>query len=261
MQRCVRTSHHHEEKQKKKPSPAASVEAASSPEAAATMLTYPESTDSRRRRFPNRLIWSYVAPVFLSPMLAMSDNQGAMRYVYCACLMAVYWLLESVPFVATSLLPLLMLPVLNVMPPGDVASGYVSEPVLSLFLGLSFALALRHGTSLYTRASFALLQGFGTRVRSLMLGFLGCTLLLTQALGASLTAVLMVYTVECAMAEVQNDVIREEQFKLLYRRPAMKTDTASWRPGRCPSHVPSPWRSTVHRIRSRRRKEVRLHIA
>ncbi|KAL3185684.1 hypothetical protein MRX96_028588 [Rhipicephalus microplus] len=99
------------------------------------------------------------------------------------------------------------------MAPGDVASGYVSEPVLSLFLGLTFALALRHGTSLYTRASFALLRCFGTRVRSLMLGFLGCTLVLTQVLGASLAAVLMVYTVECAVAEIQNDVIREEQFK------------------------------------------------
>ncbi|XP_037514786.2 uncharacterized protein LOC119391184 [Rhipicephalus sanguineus] len=233
------------------------------------MLTYPESTDFRKRRIPNRILCSYVAPVFLSPMLVLADNQdilgeysskskasarpdilgtetrvslvasvvtkgvhredkrtrvrrlessrfsrqNAMRFAFCSCLMAVYWVFESMPFVATSLLPLLLLPFFNVMPPGDVASGYVSEPVLSLFLGLSFALALRHGTSLYTRASFALLQCFGTRVRSLMLGFLGCTLVLTQVLGASLTAVLMVYTVECAMAEIQNDVIREEQFK------------------------------------------------
>ncbi|XP_075745525.1 uncharacterized protein LOC142803711 isoform X2 [Rhipicephalus microplus] len=136
-----------------------------------------------------------------------------MRFMFCACVMAVHWMFESMPFVVTALLPLLLLPFFNVMAPGDVASGYVSEPVLSLFLGLTFALALRHGTSLYTRASFALLRCFGTRVRSLMLGFLGCTLVLTQVLGASLAAVLMVYTVECAVAEIQNDVIREEQFK------------------------------------------------
>ncbi|KAL3185685.1 hypothetical protein MRX96_028589 [Rhipicephalus microplus] len=39
------------------------------------MLTYPESTDIRKRRVSNWILCSYVAPVFLSPMLALSDNQ------------------------------------------------------------------------------------------------------------------------------------------------------------------------------------------
>ncbi|KAH8042143.1 hypothetical protein HPB51_021227 [Rhipicephalus microplus] len=123
-------------------------------------------------------------------------------------------------------------------------SAVPQEPVLSLFLGLTFALALRHGTSLYTRASFALLRCFGTRVRSLMLGFLGCTLVLTQVLGASLAAVLMVYTVECAVAEIQNDVIREEQFK--GRATPSKTKTSTKTTGTLSTSLSTPQPSLDH---------------
>ncbi|XP_077531781.1 uncharacterized protein LOC144144290 [Haemaphysalis longicornis] len=180
------------------------------------MLTYPETSATVESKGQPLTVWffcTYLAPVFFWPMLVLQENKEAMRLLFCVCVTAISWTFERLHFVAASLLPLILLPVLGIMPADDVATTYVSEPVVALFVGVSLFLAVGHGTSLYTRLSLLLLRGFGTRVRSLLLAFLGCTLLLTQVLGSGLAAVAMVCTAECAIAMVHSDVIRENQFK------------------------------------------------
>ncbi|EEC06193.1 hypothetical protein IscW_ISCW003570 [Ixodes scapularis] len=131
--------------------------------------------------------------------------------------MALSWSLEMAPFMATSMLPLLALPVLGVMSADDMANQYFSKPVLEKFLYFSFALVLREATLVYTRAAFFMLRRFGTRVRSLLISFLILTLVLVQVADAGLVALVLVFTAVIVISEIQNDIIREGQFKVSAR--------------------------------------------
>ncbi|CAN7948648.1 unnamed protein product, partial [Ixodes pacificus] len=88
------------------------------------------------------------------------------------------------------------------------------KPVLEKFLNFSFALVLREATLVYTRAAFFMLRRFGARVRSLLISFLILTLVLVQVADAGLVALVLVFTVVIVISEIQNDIIREEQFKV-----------------------------------------------
>ncbi|CAN7996122.1 unnamed protein product [Ixodes hexagonus] len=128
--------------------------------------------------------------------------------------MAVSWSLEVAQFVATSMVPFIALPVLGVMSTEDMAKQYLSKVVLDKFLNFVFVLVVREATSLYTRFAFLMLRHFGTRVRSLLLSFLMLTLVLVQATDSGVAALVVVFTVEKVIGEIQNDIIREEQFKV-----------------------------------------------
>ncbi|XP_042146389.1 uncharacterized protein LOC120846957 [Ixodes scapularis] len=91
------------------------------------------------------------------------------------------------------------------------------KPVLEKFLYFSFALVLREATLVYTRAAFFMLRRFGTRVRSLLISFLILTLVLVQVADAGLVALVLVFTAVIVISEIQNDIIREEQFKVSAR--------------------------------------------
>ena len=59
-----------------------------------------------------------LAPFLLSPVLFLSINSEvgeALRCSYCILLMAVYWLTEALPLPMTSMIPMVLLPMLGIM--------------------------------------------------------------------------------------------------------------------------------------------------
>src|SRR6056297_3548712 len=61
-------------------------------------------------------------------------NETAWRTAAVAILMATWWITEAIPIAATSLIPIVMFPVLGISPTGDATAPY-ANPLIFLFMG------------------------------------------------------------------------------------------------------------------------------
>lgn len=105
--------------------------------------------------------------------------------------MATWWMTEALPLAATSLVPLVMLPVCGVMTGGATASHYFSD-IVALFLG-GFCLALAmEKAGLHKRVALVVLRLFGARPRMLVLGFICAAVLIGMWVSNTATTLMLI---------------------------------------------------------------------
>jgi len=104
--------------------------------------------------------------------------------------MAIWWMTEAVPLPATSLLPLVLLPVTAGLPVRDVASPYAHELIFLFLGGFVIALAIERW-DLHRRIALATLLRVGESPRRVTAGFMGVTALLSMWVSNTATAVMM----------------------------------------------------------------------
>ena len=104
--------------------------------------------------------------------------------------MAVWWMTEAVPIPITSLLPLILFPVLDIMPIRDAAAPY-ANPLIYLFMG-GFILAIgMEKTGLHKRIALNLLKRVGTRPDAIIGGFMISGALLSMWVTNTATTMMM----------------------------------------------------------------------
>lgn len=125
------------------------------------------------------------------PLLALDMPSPASRMLYVTAVMASLWMHKPIPLVVTSLLPLVMLPVLAVRPAKAVAGSYMSDANM-LFLGGFMVAAAVESCGLHRRlATTILLRTAGNR-HLLLLGFMLATALLSAFMSNTATAAMQV---------------------------------------------------------------------
>ena len=82
-------------------------------------------------------IWKTIAivlcPLVLAPIpLIAGNNESKVGYV--ALIMAVFWCLELLPLAVTSLLPVVMFPLMGIMTTKDVVKNYMTDESMN-FVG------------------------------------------------------------------------------------------------------------------------------
>ncbi len=99
------------------------------------------------------------------------DNPKVNQMAAIAVLMAVFWIAEAVPLAATSLLPLILLPLFGIASSKSVASQYMNSTVFLLIGGFMIALAMQRW-NLHKRIAINVLGLFGGHPASLVFGFM-----------------------------------------------------------------------------------------
>lgn len=99
---------------------------------------------------------------------------GAFATLGVTAWVALWWIGECMPIGATSLLPVLLLPVAGVMPSGTVAGAYMDRFILLMMAGFMAALAIER-CGLHRRIALAVLGRIGASPRRLVLGMLVAT--------------------------------------------------------------------------------------
>lgn len=113
------------------------------------------------------------------------------RAVLCVALwMMAWWLTEAVPLAATSLLPLVLLPVLGAAPMSAVAPAYANELIFLFLAGFLLAAALE-GWRAHERLALALVARAGNESRQIILGVMLATGLLSMWISNTATAAMM----------------------------------------------------------------------
>jgi len=126
--------------------------------------------------------------LFLGPPEGISVN--GWRVLALTVLMAVWWVTEALPIAITALLPVALLPLLDVVPISDAAAPY-ANPLIFLFLG-GFILAEGiQRWNLHRRLALRVLSISGTRPDHVVAGFLIATAGLSMWVSNTATAALM----------------------------------------------------------------------
>lgn len=105
--------------------------------------------------------------------------------------MAVWWATEAIPIPATSLLPLVVLPMVGAGNPREAASGYADPIVLLLLGGFVIALGIERW-GLHRRIALNVVATVGGGQRSLVFGFMAATALLSMWISNTATTLMMV---------------------------------------------------------------------
>ena len=131
---------------------------------------------------------------------------GAMAAV--AALMSVWWITEALPLGATSLIPLVLLPLLGILSPREVAAAYAS-PIIFLYVGgFLIALAMERW-NLHRRLALTVLARIGGRADRMVLGFLLVTAGLSMWISNTATAVMMLPIGMAVIAQLEGTFGRD----------------------------------------------------
>ena len=103
---------------------------------------------------------------------------------------ATWRITEAIPIAATSLLPLVLLPTLNVLPIAETAASY-SHPMVLLYMGgFMIAMAIEKW-NLHKRIALSIISLIGTDIQKIILGFMVATGFISMWISNTATALMM----------------------------------------------------------------------
>lgn len=146
--------------------------------------------------------------LLLGPLLCLTTlfwpapaalNPEAWRLVGLIFWMVTWWLSEAVPIPATSLLPIVMMPLLGVAPQSEVTANY-GHPLVFLFLGGFLIAGALSRWGLHRRIALTIVSLVGTHPARLVGGVMLATAFLSMWISNTATAVMM-YAVGVSLAE------------------------------------------------------------
>ncbi|WP_262690816.1 SLC13 family permease [Kordiimonas aestuarii] len=132
-------------------------------------------------------------------------GEAAWTTVAIATLMACWWATEAIPVPATSLLPLVLLPVLDVTTSKEASWPY-AEPVIFLLLGGFLAAMGMQRWNLHRRIALLILSRVGDHPAALIGGFMAASALLSMWISNTATT-LMIIPIAITVADT---ILREK---------------------------------------------------
>ncbi len=141
-----------------------------------------------------RLIGLLGGPIVAALILLSSAPEGmplaAWHLVAMACWMVIWWLTEAIPIPATALLPIVVMPLLEIDKIKPVAANY-GHPLIFLFLGgFLLAAAMQH-VGLHRRIALQIVSRVGTSPSRIILGFMLATAFLSMWISNTATTIMM----------------------------------------------------------------------
>src|SRR5690606_415821 len=152
------------------------------------------------------LISCIVLVMFFNPVPS-SPNIG--RVAAIAVLMAIFWITEAVPMAATSLIPLILFPLLGVLSGAEVASAYINSVIFLFVGGFMLAIAMENW-GLHKRIALKIISLFGGTANSILFGFMISAAFLSMWISNTATAVMMLPIALAVIDKIEKEYGREE---------------------------------------------------
>ncbi len=111
--------------------------------------------------------------VLLMPLPAGMRPEGQ-RLIAATILVAGLWVTQAIPLAATSLLPLVLFPLLGIQSAKDVSQAYINDKVFLYLGGFVIALGIERW-NLHRRIALNIVNVVGVSPKRLVLGFLIAT--------------------------------------------------------------------------------------
>ena len=141
-----------------------------------------------------QLVGLFLGPILFVLMLVLSTPAGmeptAQKMAAVALLMATWWMCESIPIPATSLLPIALFPLLGIMHTTKATAPYASHLIFLFMGGFIIALAMQRW-NLHRRIAMNIVKTVGFSPGRLIFGFMAATAALSAFVSNTATTVMM----------------------------------------------------------------------
>lgn len=123
---------------------------------------------------------------------------------------ATWWITESVPIPVTSLMPILLFPMLGVTKASEVTTPY-ADSIIFLFIG-GFMLAIAiEKWNLHRRIAMTIISIMGVKTERLVLGFIIATGFLSMWISNTATAMMMVPIALAIVSQARDSITHEKE--------------------------------------------------
>lgn len=184
-----------------------------------SVISSNEKIQQKKSYSPMQSIGLFLGPIlfllilFLLPLPGLSYEGRAVLAV--TAWMAVWWISESIPLGITSLMPLVLLPLLQTVDANVVASSYGDNLIFLFIGGFALALALERW-NLHERIALTILSAVGASTSGLVLGFMLATGFISMWVSNMATVMLMIPIGLAIIAKVvtlmkEDDVYTKEE--------------------------------------------------
>jgi len=147
-----------------------------------------------REYTPRQRIGLFLGPLLFAIMLLIPTPAGmeipAQRMAAVALLMATWWMCESIPIPATSLLPIALMPLLGILPTAKATAPYANHLIFLFMGGFIIALSMQRW-NLHRRIAMNIVKLVGFSPGRLIFGFMAATAVLSAFVSNTATAVMM----------------------------------------------------------------------
>ncbi|KAJ8982247.1 hypothetical protein NQ317_013549 [Molorchus minor] len=148
-----------------------------------------------------------IYPLVLLPVF-LHNNTSAFRCLYVVLLMAGYWVFEALPLAVTSLIPMVLFPLMGVLDSDKVSLCYLKETNMMFVGGLVIAIAVEY-SNLHTRVALHVIKLVGCSPRRLNLGLVTVTMFVSMWISNTAAAAMMIPIIEATLSELEQQGIGE----------------------------------------------------
>lgn len=137
----------------------------------------------------------------------------AWKVIACMVWIMIWWFTEAVPIPVTSLLPLILFPLLEIGSMKDVAAPY-ANPIIYLFMGGFFIALAMEKSGLHRRIALTILHLTGSTADGIILGFIIATGFISMWVSNTATTVMMLPIAASVITVMEhNRQISSQQFQ------------------------------------------------
>lgn len=103
---------------------------------------------------------------------------------------SIWWVTEAIPLPVTSLLPIILFPLMGILKLGDTSSSY-GHPMVFLYIGGFLVAIAIEKTGLHKRIALSIIRSMGTKLSMITLGFMIATGFISMWISNTATAIMM----------------------------------------------------------------------
>ena len=107
-----------------------------------------------------------------------------------AVLMAILWITEAIPLAVTSLIPLIIFPITEILPADEIATSYMNSIIFLFLGGFLIAIAMEEWL-LHKRIALKIISIFGGTPQAIILGFMAAGAFLSMWISNTATALML----------------------------------------------------------------------
>lgn len=165
-----------------------------------------------------------ITPIILSPILTNPSKEAKSGFVFA--LVVIYWVTECLPVIMTSMIPIVLLPLLGISDSDETCRSYFRDTTFALVGGITIALSVEY-SNLHRRLALTLIKLFSCYPRRLHMGLMFITYSLSHIMSNTVTAALM-----CLIVRAVLEILSEEGVITLYEKMTKKDTINNRNPSR-----------------------------